>query len=203
MNETPRGLNRFLLGLFGLILLAAGGLAVALAAVPSFAQWWQGWAAPLTTQLQDLAAQTALPGQGGSLLWIGVAVVLVVLIILMIVWVASQGKGRTSILAADDESGEAEGLVSINGSVAEQLLRQALAERPDLLGATIASYEIKGEAGLKIRVMPRQGVAPHQLSAEISALVQALDLSLGQRTPVLLSIASGTRVRFTRAERVR
>lgn len=203
MNETPRGLNRFLLGLFGLILLAAGALSVALAAVPSFAQWWQNWAAPLTSQLQDFAAQTALPGQRGSLLWIGVAVLLVVLIILMIVWIASQGKGRTSILAADDESGEAEGLVAINASVAEQLLRQALADRPDLLGATIAAYEIKGEPALKIKVIPRQGVSPHQLSIEISVLVQALDLALGQQTPVLLSIASGTRVRFTRAERVR
>ncbi len=176
---------------------------MALAAVPRFARWWQDWAAPLARQLQDLAAQTALPGQGGSLLWVGVAVVLVVLIIVMIGWVAGQGKGRTSILAADSETGEAEGLVSINGSVAEQLVKQALSERTDLLGATVASYEIKGEAGLKIKLLPRQGVAPHQLASEISALVKALDLTLGQQTPVLLSIASGTRVRFTKAERVR
>ena len=129
MNETPRVANRILLTIFGLVLLAAGALAIALAAIPGFAAWWQGWAGPLVRQLRDIAANTSLPGQNSSLIWIGVAVALVLLIIGMIAWVANQGKGRTTVLAADEESGEAEGLVSINGSVAEQLLRQALGER--------------------------------------------------------------------------
>ncbi|MCB8808864.1 hypothetical protein LJD48_28375, partial [Escherichia coli] len=146
---------------------------------------------------------TSLPGQNSSLIWIGVAVALVLLIIGMIAWVANQGKGRTTVLAADEESGESEGLVSINGSVAEQLLRQALGERGDLLGATVTTYEVKGQPGLKVRVLPRQGVAPHKVAAEVSGLVAALDELLGQRTPVLLSIGSGARTRFTKAERVR
>ncbi|NYE96144.1 hypothetical protein FHU41_002394 [Psychromicrobium silvestre] len=203
MNETPRVLNRILLTLFALFLLTLGGVALGLATVPAFAQWWQAWAGPLNSQLQDLATQTALPGQGSSLIWVGVAVFLIVLIILMILWVAGQGRGRTTILAADDEAGEAEGLVSINGSVAEQLLRQAFGERTDLLGSTVSTYEVKGEPGLRVRLMPRQGVSPHQLATEVSELVAALELVIGQRIPVLLNIASGTRVRFTKAERVR
>ncbi|GAA1049279.1 hypothetical protein [Arthrobacter russicus] len=203
MNETPRVANRILLTIFGLVLLAAGALAIALAAIPGFAAWWQGWAGPLVRQLRDIAANTSLPGQNSSLIWIGVAVALVLLIIGMIAWVANQGKGRTTVLAADEESGEAEGLVSINGSVAEQLLRQALGERGDLLGATVTTYEVKGQPGLKVRVLPRQGVAPHKVAAEVSGLVAALDELLGQRTPVLLSIGSGARTRFTKAERVR
>ncbi|ABY24808.1 hypothetical protein RSal33209_3087 [Renibacterium salmoninarum ATCC 33209] len=202
MNETPRVANRILLALFGLVLLAAGALAVALSAFPGFASWWQGWAGPLVKQLREVAANTAISGQNSSLIWIGVAVVLVLLIIGMIAWVANQGRGRTTILAAADDQGEADGLVSINGSVAEQLLRQALNERPELLGATVTTYEVKGEPGLKIRVLPRQGVAPHKVAAEVSELVGALDELLGQRTPVLLSIGSGTRARFTKAERV-
>jgi len=203
MNETPRVANRILLTIFGLVLLAAGALAIALAAIPGFAAWWQGWAGPLVRQLRDIAANTSLPGQNSSLIWIGVAVALVLLIIGMIAWVANQGKGRTTVLAAAEESGEAEGLVSINGSVAEQLLRQALGERGDLLGATVTTYEVKGQPGLKVRVLPRQGVAPHKVAAEVSGLVAALDELLGQRTPVLLSIGSGARTRFTKAERVR
>lgn len=203
MNETPRVANRILLTIFGLVLLAAGALAIALAAIPGFAACWQGWAGPLVRQLRDIAANTSLPGQNSSLIWIGVAVALVLLIIGMIAWVANQGKGRTTVLAADEESGEAEGLVSINGSVAEQLLRQALGERGDLLGATVTTYEVKGQPGLKVRVLPRQGVAPHKVAAEVSGLVAALDELLGQRTPVLLSIGSGARTRFTKAERVR
>lgn len=203
MNETPRVANRILLSIFGLLLLTAGALATGLAVFPGFASWWQGWAGPLVKQLRDVAANTSLPGQNSSLIWIGVAVVLVLLIIGMIAWVANQGKGRTTILAADDEIGEADGLVSINGSVAEQLLRQALGERTELLGATVNTYEVKGQPGLKVRVLPRQGVAPHKVAAEVSALVEALDELLGQRTPVLLSIGSAARARFTKAERVR
>ncbi|MDN5669808.1 MAG: hypothetical protein L0G87_15575, partial [Renibacterium salmoninarum] len=109
MNETPRVANRILLTIFGLVLLAAGALAIALAAIPGFAAWWQGWAGPLVRQLRDIAANTSLPGQNSSLIWIGVAVALVLLIIGMIAWVANQGKGRTTVLAADEESGEAEG----------------------------------------------------------------------------------------------
>lgn len=203
MNGTPRIANRILLSFFGLLLLAAGALAVGLAIFPEFAARWQDWAGPLARQLREVAANTALPGQGSSLIWVGVAVVLVLLIIGMIAWVANQGKGRTTVLAADDESGDAEGLVSINGSVAEQLLRQALEEWTELLGATVTTYEVKGQPGLKVRVLPRQGVAPHKVAAEVSRLVAALDELLGHRTPVLLSIGSGARTRFTKAERVR
>lgn len=203
MNETPRIANRILLTIFGLLLLASGALALGLAAVPAFASWWQGWAGPLARQLRDIAANTSMSGQGSSLIWIGVAVLLVLIIIGMIAWVASQGKGRTTILAADHESGDAEGLVSINGSVAEQLLRQALSERSELLGATVTTYEVKGQPGLKVSVLPRQGVAPHKVAAEVSAMVVALDELLGQRTLVLLSIDTSARTRFNKAERVR
>jgi len=78
-----------------------------------------------------------------------------------------------------------------------------LAERPDLAGVTVATYEIRGEPALKIRLQPRQGVAPHLLAADVSALVEALDAVVGKRTPVLIHIGAGARSRFGRAERVR
>ena len=95
------------------------------------------------------------------------------------------------------------GDVRIGGGVAEQALKQALAERPDLAGATVATYEVRGEPALKIRLQPRQGVAPHLLAADVSALVEALDAVVGKRTPVLIHIGAGARTRFSRAERVR
>ncbi|WP_285725612.1 hypothetical protein [Psychromicrobium xiongbiense] len=202
MNETPRTVNRLLLGLFGLLLLAGGVLLLAVRLVPPFASWWQGASGAAVDSLLRAADATTI-GSGGSLLWIGVAVLLVLLILGMIAWIANQGRGRTTILAADNEHGEAEGLVSLNGSVAEQLLRQALAERPELLGATVVTYEVKGQPGVKIRVFPRQGVAPQAVAAQVSLLVEAMDQLLGQRTAVLLSIGSAARAKFTRAERVR
>ncbi|MFK4640855.1 hypothetical protein ABIA52_003744 [Paenarthrobacter histidinolovorans] len=67
----------------------------------------------------------------------------------------------------------------------------------------MATYEFKGQPGLRIRIQPRQGVAPHLLAAEVSQLVEALDLVIGQKTPVLVHMVSGARSRFTKAERVR
>jgi hypothetical protein len=122
---------------------------------------------------------------------------------LMVAWVAQQGKGRTNLLVSADDAGEVAGDVRIGGGVAEQALKHALAERPDLAGATVATYEVNGRPALKVRLLPRQGVAPHLLAAEVTTLVEALDVVVGQRTPVLIHIGAGARTRFSRAERVR
>ncbi|HEV7166788.1 MAG TPA: hypothetical protein VGN49_02350 [Micrococcaceae bacterium] len=203
MNGTPRGLNRVLLTLIGVLFLAAGALALALATTPAVALWWQGWAHGAADQLSQEAARTTLPGNGGSWLWIVVSLLLVLVVVGMVAWVANQGKGRANILADEYDEDAAAGRVAISGSVAEQALKDALGERTDLLGATVTTYEVQGQPALKVRILPRQGVSPREVAAEVSALVEALDLVLGIRTPVLISIGAGARARFTRAERVR
>jgi hypothetical protein len=116
---------------------------------------------------------------------------------------AQQGKGRVNDLVVDTDDGDAEGSVAIGAGVAEQALKAALAERQDLTGVSVASYEVQGMPGLRIRIEPRQGVEPMLLAEEVSRLVEALDVVIGKRTPVLLHIASGARAKLTRAERVR
>ncbi len=203
MNGTPRVLNRVLLALIGLLFLGTGGLLIALAAVPAAGLWWQGWAQPATQQLVALAARTTLPGQGSSWIWIVASLLLVLIVVLMVAWVANQGKGRVNILAEGYDEDGAPGRVAISGSVAEQALKAALADRTDLVGSTVTTYEVQGRPGLKVRVLPRKGVSPHKIAAEVSALVEALDLVMGLQTPVLISIGAGARAKFTRAERVR
>ncbi len=205
MNGTPRALNRLLLALLGLIFLGSGVLLILLASIPVVGRWWQDWAKPATDQLSALAARTIVSGRSNSWIWIVVSLVLVALIIAMVAWMANQGKGRSNILA--DEYGDAEddgaaGRVVISGAVAEQALKKALAERTDLLAATVSTYEVRGQPALRVHVFPRQGVSPHKVAAEVSALVRALDLVVGRQIPVLLSIGSGTRTRFTKADRV-
>lgn len=203
MNNTPRILNRILIGVLGIKLLAIGLLLILLAGVPAVGTWWRGWSAGVWGNVRGLFERTRFPGQPESWLWILIVLLLVVVIAVMVAWVAQQGKGRTNLLVAEEDPGEVPGDVRIGSGVAEQALRAALADRPDLAGATIATYEIRGEPALKIRVQPRQGVAPHTLAAEVSALVEALDAVIGKRTPVLIHIGSGARSRFGRAERVR
>lgn len=203
MNNTPRTLNRILIGILGLKLLVIGLLLVLLAAVPAVGQWWQQWSAGVWSGMSQLLQRTAVPGRGESWLWAVIALLLAVVIALMVAWVAQQGKGRASLILAEDDAEGFPGNVRIGGGVAEQALRAALAGRQDLAGATVATYEIRGEPALKIRLQPRQGVPPHLLAAEVSALVEALDAVVGNRIPVLIHIGVGARSRFSRAERVR
>ncbi|PVZ60364.1 hypothetical protein [Arthrobacter sp. H-02-3] len=203
MNNTPRVLNRILIGILGIKLLAIGVLLMLLASVPAVGVWWHEWAGGVLKYWLDLFERTQFPRHQGSWLWFAICGGLVLVLALMVAWVAQQGKGRTSLIAAEEDPGGVPGNVGISGGVAEQALRAALADRPDLAGVTVAAYEIRGEPALKIRVEPRQGVAPHALAAEVSALVEALDAVIGKRTPVLIHIGSGTRSRFGRAERVR
>ncbi|MFJ4266486.1 hypothetical protein ACIPY1_08015 [Paenarthrobacter nicotinovorans] len=203
MNGTPRALNRVLLFIIGFKLLAVGLLLLLLATVPAVAAWWHGWAAGVWAEAENAFRQTRFPGREESWLWIVAGVVLVVVIVAMIAWLSQQGKGRANLLVASSDDSDVDGEVGIGGGVAEQALRSALAERTDLAGASVATYEFRGRPGLRIRVQPRQGVAPHLLAAEISQLVEALDLVIGRKTPVLVHMVSGARSRFTKAERVR
>lgn len=203
MNGTPRTLNRILIGVLGFKLLAFGILLILLASVPAVAAWWQGWSAGVWNIWRGLFERTRFPGRAESWLWIVAVLVLLLVIGAMVAWVAQQGKGRANFLVTEEDPGEVPGNVRIGSGVAEQALRAALADRPDLAGVSVATYEFRGEPALRIRIQPRHGVAPHRLAAEVSALVEALDVVLGKRTLVLIHIASGARSRFGRAERVR
>ncbi|HEY9354800.1 MAG TPA: hypothetical protein VIQ52_00675 [Arthrobacter sp.] len=203
MSSTPVLLNRILVAILGIKLLAIGLLLVLLATVPAVATWWHSWSEDTWQGMNQAFNNTRFPGRPESWLWIVVVLVTLLLMGLMVAWVAQQGKGRTNQLVSDDDAGEVAGDVRIGGGVAEQALKQALAERPDLAGATVATYEVNGSPALKVRLLPRQGVAPHLLAAEVATLVDALDAVVGKRTPVLIHIGAGARTRFSRAERVR
>ncbi|MCF3139723.1 hypothetical protein LRQ04_10695 [Paenarthrobacter sp. AR 02] len=203
MNGTPRALNRVLLFIIGVKLLAVGLLLLLLATVPAVAAWWHGWSAGAWARTEQLFRDTRFPGREESWLWIVAGLVLVAIIVAMIAWLSQQGKGRANFLVSSDDDSDVDGQVRIGGGVAEQALRAALSERTDLASASVATLEVKGKPGLRIRIQPRQGVAPHILAAEVSQLVEALDLVIGQKTPVLVHMVSGARSRFTRAERVR
>ncbi|MGN7201165.1 hypothetical protein [Arthrobacter sp. SAFR-044] len=203
MNSTPALLNRILLTVLGLILLGTGFLLVLLATVPPVGSWWHSWSAGAWNGISRLFDSTRFPGRPESWLWIVVALALLALMGLMVAWIAQQGKGRSNLLAAEYDPGEVPGDVRIGGGVAEQALRQALEGRPDLAGATVTTYDVKGSPALKVRLLPRQGVAPHLLAAEVHGLMNALESVVGKEIPVLIHIGAGARTRFGRAERVR
>ena len=203
MNQTPRTLNRILITLLGLLLMLAGGTALALALVPALAGWWHAATAQAGANLQAVLDATTLPGQRDSWLWIVASLLLLLLVLLMIAWVAQQGKGRTGTIAADFDGDGAPGAVQLSSGVAEQALRAALLERDGILHATVTAYDYDGGGALRIRVVPRLGVSPQAVADEVSDLVEALDLALGMSFPVVIHLVAGARSRLVRADRVR
>ena len=203
MNATPRALNRFLLALLGLILLAAGGGLMLISAWPAAARAWNRFAASLGDDMGAAFAGTGMPGSGSSWIWVAVAALSFAGIVLAGLWMAAQGGGRTDTLVSEYDDDEAPGRVAISGGVAEQALRTALQQDPEVAGAAVSTYRVKGRSALRVRITPRQGAAPHLVAADATALVETLDMALGHETPVLLSLEAGRRLRFSREDRVR
>ncbi len=222
MNTTPRLLNRVILAAAGLAALAAGSFGILLLLLPGAAAWWRAAAPRAGAAIAGLRERTTLEGQADTWLWIVLAAALLLTIVLLVLWISAQGRGRTGLFASSDVArsgrtpgfagtqaaegsagdGGTPGSVTITAAAAEQALRAALLERPDLAGASVSTWMLKGVPGLRVRVYPRKGAPPYVVAAEVSRLVEALDRVTGYRTPVLISISSGTRVRLTKAERV-
>ena len=203
MNRTPRSVNRVLVALLGLLLMAAGAGAVLVAAFPGVARWWQDTANAAVSGISAMTGQTQLPGQQGSWIWVLVALAMFLAVILLGLWIAAQGGGRTGTLVSEYDDDGAPGRVAISAAVAEQSLKAALLREPEVTGASVSTYAMNGISALRVRNNPRQGAAPHLIAADATGLVEALDAALGRELPVLLSIETGSRFRFGREDRVR
>jgi hypothetical protein len=182
--------------------MTAGAAGTAAALFPEAARAWRRARRSAAAGI-DSALQRG--GDDGGWLWIVLALVFLAGAALMIAWLAVQGRGRTGDFVSDSggtEAGEAAGTVTVTAAAAEQALKAALQDRRDLVNAAVSTWRFRGTSALRIRVYPRQGAAPARVAEEVAALVEALDLVVGHRAPVLISISAGARARFTRAERV-
>lgn len=201
MNGTPRRLNRFFTALLGLLLLAAGVFLMVVSAVPAVAQAWhrvaEGWVDWIHRSYE------ATPLLASSWVYLVAVAVFLVIVLLTVRWIAGQGQGRVSLLMDRPDGSPTQGDVTVSGNVAEQMLRAALAGRSDLLGLSVGTYQYRGVTGLRVRLYPRKGASPQKLVREVAVLLQGLDAVVGQHTPVLLHLGTGTRALFTREERVR
>ncbi|MDN3481341.1 hypothetical protein QMA10_05305 [Arthrobacter sp. APC 3897] len=203
MNRTPRTLNRILLGLIGLILIGIGGGLLWLTLDSGAASRWQRFAPEMLERIRAFGADTTLPGQSQSWVWVLLVFCMLAAIVLLVLWAAAQGRGRTGTLVSEYDDDGAPGRVAVSGAVAEQALRAALQEDPAVAAAAVSTYDVRGSSALRIRINPRQGAAPHLIAADATRLVEALDAALGREPAVLISIDAGRRLRFNREDRVR
>ncbi|WP_425862723.1 hypothetical protein [Arthrobacter sp. TWP1-1] len=202
MNGTNRGLNRAMLGVFGLVLAAAGAMAILAGASRGFAQSWTSTGTTIWASIQERLDAARIPGTDTSWWTATVFALLALIAVLVVCWIASQGTGRSNQLARqDDQAGD----TTVDTTVAAQAIKAALAGNSQVLSTSVQSWETKGAeegTGLKISVQVRKGTSPAEVSTAVEHLLESLDQLLGFQLPVLVRIKAGARTKFAHTERV-
>ncbi|MCM3501074.1 hypothetical protein M3667_04170 [Microbacterium sp. P26] len=189
MNATRRGLNRFILFVVALVLLALAPLALLVGLAPGGADTWttvmggfQGW-------LESLGRESA--GWGAVAAFVVIAIVLIVI-------ASSAIRGRRQAPLQSTGSDSAEGRITVTDAFASEALKNALAERDEILSSRITAGEIQHESVLHVAVTPRQNTSPRQVAEHVDTLVSNLAALTGQNLRAYISIHSGLRAKLAR-----
>ena len=203
MNNTNRGLNRFGVFVFGLVLFAVGIAAVLAAALPEWSQAWKSVAGSVDEQAKTVIDSTTIAGLETSWLLIALPVICLVLIVVLIAFIVRHGRGQSAILVKSADGADAlGGSVIVDGRVAEQAIQHALDTHPGLVSSDVSTFAVKGTPVLRITTNVRRGVSPQAVRSFVDETVAAWDSVLGREVPVLIQINAGLATRVAKATRV-
>ena len=200
MNNTNRPLNRSLVLVAGLLLLAAAALLGLLAMQTAIADAWGGVADTVRTTVAGWLQATPLAAIGNSWLWIVALAALAAIVGLLLGFIVRQGRGHSGRLISEQTTDW--GSTQVDSAVAEQALQHALTEHPEFLSTRVSTYQVAREAVLKISVTCRRGTSPTDVVRIVEQALTALDELLGVQIPTLLQISGGFRVRTSRTARI-
>lgn len=215
MNNTNRALNRVVLLLFGLVLVALGVAAAGAAVVPDLLDQWKSIAGTAQEGSADVVKATTIDGFGHSWILIVVPLLCLLLIVLLLVFIFRQGQGHSRALVTHKggtestatgtvipSPGAGEGTVVIDGKVAEQAIQQALDGHPALVSSSVSTYLVGRTPALRITAQVRRGASPQVVRVFIDQTVAAWDDVLGREVPVLIQINGGLTTKTARASRI-
>ncbi|GAA3340704.1 hypothetical protein GCM10017714_21590 [Curtobacterium pusillum] len=186
MNATNRGVGRTALVLVGLALLALGVGTILVLTVPWAAATWHDWARSLDDLGSDARRDAAVTA------WTWVLGGGVVLGILALVVLTTLGGGRVGTVVEDDGSADGvAGTVRIDAAAVQHALSSAIGAVPQVGSLAVDVYRVSGGRAIRIRVRPRRGASPREVTTRVEGIVADLDVLLGARLPVLLEIARG------------
>ncbi|GGO60516.1 hypothetical protein GCM10010910_06140 [Microbacterium nanhaiense] len=179
MNATNRVLNRALILIAGLLLAGVAALAIR----PAWAE--QGLdAAREARRRMDGIRISGLESLSLSAI---VACAIAVLAVIALVWfVFAHGGGRISTVR---RSPRRLGEVSVDRSVAEEVLARPLRERPDVIAAHLSSFRVKGSRTIRVTVRPRRGADLATIIHAFENAVAEWDALAGEQDPVVLHLA--------------
>lgn len=187
MNATNRALGRIALIVVGAALLVAGLAAVLVQTVPQAADLWHDAA---RAALGDLGVDAS---RGASIAaWSWVLAGAVVLGILALVVLTTLGGGRIGTVVQDDGAPDGvPGGVRIDAAAVQHALSSAIGDLPQVASLAVDVYRVRRRRAIRIKVRPRKGAAPREITERVEGIVGDLDALLGEQLPVLLQIARG------------
>lgn len=200
MNSTNRGLNRAVLLLLGIVLLLAGALTLAVAIVPDVRDAWTSTAPGVLAALAAWFGSAPIPGSSVTWWLIAVIAVLVLVIIALVAFIFRQGRGHTGRLITDAPN--ANGKTIVEARVAEDLLRESLDHRPELVALRVTTYSVRGTAALKVSATVRRGVSPTLVTDVVEDALDDLAKLLGRPIPASIHVGGGFRAGVAKSTRL-
>ena len=200
MNNTNRALNRSVILVTGLVLLAVATLLGLLATQVTLRDAWTSFTGGVGGTVAGWLQTTPLGDTQNSWIWIVILALLLGVIGLLLGFILRQGRGHSAHLISEQTSDW--GTTQVDSTVAEQALHNALSEHPEFLSTRVSTYRVARDAVLKVSVTCRRGTSPADVVRVVEQALLALDELLGLRIPALLQISGGFRVRTGRATRV-
>ena len=200
MNNTNRALNRSVILVTGLVLLAVAVLLGLLATQVTLRDAWASVTERVGGTVADWLQSTPLGNTRHSWIWIIVLALLLAVVGLWLSFILRQGRGHSGHLISEQTSDW--GTTQVDSAVAEQALQNALGAHAEFLSTRVSTYRVSRDAVLKVSVTCRRGTSPADVVLVVEQALLALDELLGRRIPALLQISGGFRVRTGRTARV-
>ena len=189
MRHLPRVLNRFLLFLLGLILIAIGTAVALLPILPNFRKMWTKYAGIAWDWYQVNADQYRINEQVSWLqvAWLAIAALI---IIFMLVWIFKQGGGRTDEVASL-QSESTSGHVTAEVNFVNEVLQTTLDDDRFISSISTSAWRVKREPGIRVKVIAAKGADVGEVHDSVSAAVKRMDSVFGKTVPVLVHVTSG------------
>lgn len=197
MNATNRGVNRVVLFIVGVVLIAAGGAAAAAVLWPVAGDIWKTGASTAVNWLLD-ADEASRISEATTLSWFTLALLafLLLIVVVAVMVIARLGGGRSSVVIRAEGGEGPQGSVTIHHGFASDAITHSLAAHDEILSSRVNSSRVRGADVLHVSVTPRQNTSPVDVAATVTELVDNLATLTGRETPTFVSIHSGIRSRL-------
>ena len=206
MKKLPRALNRILLFVFGLLILATGAALVGVATYAPLRNLALKYRSRLDSEYASLAQQATFKVSGQQVSWVQVGLIAVAIIValLLITWIFSQGGGKIRSLAlnAAGKDSEKEGEITAELGLIRDIIEDAVSDSRWISSLKVASWDVKKQPGLLLSAAVYKGANPREVKTELDQAIARLDQVLGINMPILVQLTTNWRSNLGSADRV-